>query len=176
MNAPAPMSRQQEVLAHLGGALLAAQIVERFLALMLKSPDETLDERALEEFAAKSKPARLQALAQMLQTLRDGGRSVPALDTELRRFLKERNKLVHRFHALGRWNFRNDRDCDACVTFLRGFIDRAASIQHLFVSALSAKDVHYGGNLSKADADRYAHDSRTVYSPLSIRWTKRVGA
>jgi len=35
------MSRQQEVLAHLGGALLAAQIVERFLALMLKPPGES---------------------------------------------------------------------------------------------------------------------------------------
>lgn len=170
------MSRQQEVLAHLGGALLAAQTVERLFSLLLKLPGEGRDEGVLEAFAAKSKPARLKALGQMLHALREGGRSVPELDTELRRFLKERNKLVHCFHTLGRWNFKNARDCDECVTFLRGFIDSAASLQHLFVSALSAKDVHYGISISKAEAERYAHDYRTIYSPLSIRWTKRVGA
>jgi len=169
------MTTQQEVLAHLGGALLAAQIVERFLALMLNPPGEARDEGALEAFAAKSKPARLKALGEMLHALREGGRSVPELDAELRRFLKKRNKLVHSFHTLGRWNFENDRDCDECVTFLRGFIDRAASLQHLFVSALSAKDVRYDTSISKAEADRYAHDYTTIYSPLSIRWTKRVG-
>ena len=164
------MSRQQEVLAHLGGALLAAQIVERFLALMLRPTSEA------EAFAAKPKPARLEALRKMLHALRAHRRSVSELDTELRRFLKERNKLAHCFHLLGRWNFDNDRDCDECVTYLRGFIDRASSLQHLFVDAMSAKDLHYGTNISKADSDRYAHDYRTVYSPLSIRWTKRVGA
>jgi hypothetical protein len=169
------MTRQQEVLAHLGGALLAAQIVERFLTLMLKAPGDVRDEGALEAFAAKPKTARLEALGQMLLALREGGRSVPELDTELRRFMKQRNKLVHCFHELGRWNFENDKDCDRCVTFLRGFIDRAASIQHLFVSALSAKGVHYKSDISEAEADRYAHDYRTVYSPLSIRWTKRIG-
>jgi len=79
----AMMSRQQEVLAHLGGALLAAQIVERFLTLMLKPPGEARDEGALEAFAAKSKPARLEDLGKMLHALREGGRSVPELDTRL---------------------------------------------------------------------------------------------
>ena len=106
------MTRQQEVLAHLGGALLAAQIVERLLTLMLNPPGKARDEDALEAFAAKSKPARLEALGQVLRALSEGGRSVPDLDTELRRFLKERNKLAHCFHELGRWDFENDRDCD----------------------------------------------------------------
>jgi hypothetical protein len=169
------MTRQQEVLAHLGGALLAAQIVERFLALMLEPSGEPRRDGALELFATRTKLARHEALGKMLVALREDGWSVPELDTELKRFLKERNKLVHCFQTLGRWNFHTDHDCDRCVTFLRGFLDRAAALQNLFVSALSVRDVHFGTRISKEDADKYAHDYRTVYSPLSIRWTERLG-
>jgi hypothetical protein len=127
-------------------------------------------------FVSKSKAARLSLLKKMLRDLRERGRSVPQLDSELRRFLKDRNKLVHSFQDLGTWNFRRDKDCDGCVTFLRDFIDRAASLQHLFVSAMSVRDAQFGTRVSKAASDRYASDYKTVYGPLAIRWTERIGA
>ena len=173
------MSRQQAVLAHLGSALLSAQIVQRFFAPMLELPDEMREEAEegiLEAFAAKAKPARLKALAQMLHALRQGdGRCLNSI-LSCEDFLKERNKSIHCFQALGRRNLENDRDCDDCVIFLRGFIDRAASLQHLFVSALSVREVQYRTSNAKDDANRYANDYTTVYLPLSIRWATRVGA
>ncbi len=170
------MTSQEEVLAHLGGALLAAQIVERFVIMLLEPSPIRGDAGGLETFVAKSKAARSTLLKKMLHELRERGRSVPALDSELRRFLKDRNKLVHSFQDLGDWNFRRERDCDGCVTFLRDFIDRAASLQHLFVSVMSIRDVQFGTRVPKVEADRYANDFRTVYKPLEIRWAERIGA
>lgn len=169
------MTSQQQVLAHLGNALLSAQIVERFLALLLAEPEEPRGSGVLEAFAAKAKATRLAALESLLRKIRAEGRSVPELDAELRKFLRQRNKLVHCFQELGRWDFASDRDCNRCVNFLRGFIDRAASLQHLFVSAISVRDVSFGTSVAMNEADRYAHDYRTVYAPLSIRWSSSTG-
>jgi hypothetical protein len=170
------MTRQEEVLAHLGSALLSAQIVERFVTLMLEPSPGRSNEGGLASFISKPKRTRSVLLKKMLQDLRDSGRTVPELDTELRRFLKDRNKLVHDFQALGTWDFRRNNDCESCITFLRHFIDRAASLQHLFVSAMSVRDAHFGTRVSKDDGDKYADDYKAVYHPLSIWWTKRLGA
>jgi hypothetical protein len=170
------MTRQQDVLAYLGEALLAAQIVERFVAFMLAPSVKKDTEGVLEAFASKSKAERHVALQRILKELQRDGRSVPALDAELRKFLKERNKLVHRFHEIDTWDFRKERDCDACVVFLKGFMERAGSLNHLFVSALSVRSVHYGVRISKAASERYANDVKTIYSPLTIRWAKRIDA
>jgi hypothetical protein len=168
------MTRQQEVLAHLGGALLSAQIVERYWILMLEPSPARSNESGLDMFVSKSKVDRLVHLKKMLKDLREREWSVPKIDAELRRFLKDRNKLVHRFQDLGSWNFRRADDCDGCVTFLRAFIDRATSLQHLFVSAISVRDVQLGTRVSKVEADRYAKACRRFYAPLEIRWTERI--
>lgn len=120
------ITRPQEVLAHLGGALLAAQIVERFVGLMLEPSSVNNKAHAgLDAYLRKPKSNRLLLLKRMLQDLNASGNLLQQLDADLRRFLKDRNTLVHRFQDLGVWNFKKDKDCDACVAFLREFIDRA---------------------------------------------------
>jgi hypothetical protein len=169
------MTRPQEVLAHLGGALLAAQIVERFVVLMLE-PSSARDDTivGLNAFVRRSKNNRLLILKRMLRDIDPNGRLLQQLDADLRRFLKDRNKLVHRFQDLGEWNFRKAKECDECVTFLRDFIDRAAVVQHHFVTALSVRDVKYKTRVSVAQAKSYAKDYRRVYEPLQIRWSDRI--
>lgn len=98
------------------------------------------------------------------------------LDEKLRRFQDRRNELVHCFHKVGGWDFRRDEDCHACVTFLREFIDRSASLQHLFVSVLSMRDKTFRTRVPEAESKQYAQDYKAVYVPLSVRWTERIGA
>jgi hypothetical protein len=171
------MTRPQEVLAHLGGALLAAQIVERYVVLMLE-PSSASDDTivGLNAFVRRSKSNRLLILKRMLRDLDPGGKLLQRLDADLRRFLKDRNILVHRFQDLGAWNFKKVKDCDKCVTFLRDFIDRAAVVQHHFVTALSLRDVKYKTRVSVAQLKRYEKDYRRVYKPLEIRWSDLMPA
>ena len=112
----------------------------------------------------------------MLRDLEDRGQSLPQIDADLQRFLKDRNKLVHCFQDLGAWNFTCDKDCHECVTFLREFIDRAAAVQHHFVDALSMRDVQFGTRVSASQSKTYAEDYRRVYEPLQIRWSERIEA
>jgi hypothetical protein len=164
------MTRQQEVLAHLGGALLAAQIVERFIAVAIAAEPVQAGASNLELFLARPSRERKSQLRKMLADLRAGGWSVPKLESALRRFAKGRNKLVHCFHTLGNWDFRRVKDCDACITFLKDFIDQSSSLQHLFVSVISIRDEHYKTRVPRRTGDEYAKDYREVYSALNIRW------
>jgi hypothetical protein len=61
------------------------------------------------------------------------------------------------------------------VTFLRDFIDRAAAVQHHFVSALSIRDARYKTRVSARQSNSYKKDYRRVYEPLQIRWNDRIG-
>jgi len=164
------MTRQQEVLAHLGGALLAAQIVERFSAVVIAAEPAQAGRSNLDLFLARPSRERKSQLREMLADLRAGGWGVPELESALRRFAESRNKLVHCFHTVGDWDFRNVKDCDACITFLKGFIDQSSSLQHLFVSVISIRDRHYKTRVPRRAGDEYAKDYREVYSPLDIRW------
>jgi hypothetical protein len=170
------MTRPQEVLAHLGSALLAAQIVERFIGLMLK-PSRASDDTpvGLDAFVRSAKAHRLELLKRTLRTLDVHDKLLQQLDADLRLFLKDRNKLVHRFQDLGAWNFKKDKDCYRCVTFLREFIDRAAEVQHHFVSALSIRDAKYKTRVSMAQSKSYVKDYQRVYGPLQFRWSDRIG-
>jgi hypothetical protein len=168
------MTRQQEVIAHLGGALLAAQDVERLVAFAIAAKPRKKGASTLDLFLARPRRVRISQLRSILADLCAVGWTVPNLESALRRFAKDRNKLVHCFHMLGDWDFRRTKDCDACVTFLRGFIDQSSSLQHLFVTALSMRDKHYKTQVPRADADQYERDCKKVYNPLSIRWAQRI--
>lgn len=164
------LARKREVLAHIGGALLAAQVVERFLDLLLKIPGDAQAPSSFSALVSNARQERQQALAHLLSELRKSGPLASGLETDLKRFLRDRNKLAHSFAELGRWDFTRNEDCERCVQFLRDFIDRAASLQHLFVSALSARNVHLRVEASSPEADRYASEYRRVYEPLAVRW------
>src|SRR5262245_45810528 len=131
-------ARQQEALAHIGGALLSAQLVEHFVVLFLSpSAIEKSDAAGLNAFLAGSKSKRRERLKRALTKLKGHEIRLTQLERNLDLFLKDRNKLVHCFPDLGSWNFAKARDCHACVSFLRAFIDRAAALQHDFVTLLS---------------------------------------
>lgn len=67
------MTRQQEVLAHLGGALLAAQIVERFVGFAIAAEPLRAGGSNLELFLARPRRERTSQLRKILADLRAGG-------------------------------------------------------------------------------------------------------
>ncbi|MEQ1579078.1 MAG: hypothetical protein ABL964_00660 [Steroidobacteraceae bacterium] len=170
------MTNQEEVLAHLGNALLAAQVVERFVGFALSAEPLQKDSEALDLFLARSWLERSAHLREVLAALGTHGWEVEKLDIELRRFQESRNKLVHCFHTLGAWDFRKVEDCHECVTFLRDFIDQSASLQHLFVSVLSMRDRTFRTRVPASESNQYAKDYREIYLPLTVRWTDRIVA
>jgi hypothetical protein len=170
------MTNQQEVLAHLGGALLSAQVVERFIGFALSAEPNQTGGAAIDLFLARPRQERAAHLREILKSLNESGWDASRLDAELKRFQESRNKLVHCFHMIGSWDFRRAEDCVTCVTFLRDFIDHSASIQSLFVSVLSMRDVQFRTHLPDAESKQYAKDYKEVYAPLSIRWTDRIVA
>jgi hypothetical protein len=169
-------AKQQLVLAHIGGALLMAQLIERFLGLLLRpSPGQDAG-TYVERFDSALRPERQQALGRLLAILRSGGPMAPGLESMLDRFLTERNKLAHHLPDLGSWDLQTDHGQEQCLDFLRGFIDRGASIHHLFASALSAKQHHYGPQLSEQESAKFTSDMQRVYQLVSIRWVSAAGA
>jgi hypothetical protein len=170
------MTSQEEVLAHLGEALLSAQIVERFVGFTLSAEPIQKGGAPLDLFLARSWLERSAHLRDILAAL-DGDRwDVPKLDSELRLFQDRRNKLVHCFQTLGEWDFRKPEDCHGCVTFLRDFIDHSAEIQHLFFSVLSIRDMQFRTCVPESEKNQYAKDYKKVYLPLTVRWTNRIVA
>jgi hypothetical protein len=165
--------QQQFALSHIGGALLAAQIVEQLLDILLASPGK--DSGGLEVLEFMPAAERKKALGRLLTILRSHGQLVPTLEDDLNTFLKERNKLAHYIPGLGTWNLQTDDGCRELVLFLRAFIDRSAQIQHHLVNALSARDVFLGPN-SQAASKTFTEDMRRVYSLVSIRWADGIDA
>jgi hypothetical protein len=168
------VTSQEEVLAHLGEALLSAQIVERFVGFTLSAEPIQNGGALLDLFLARPWLERYAHLRAILAALDGHGWDVKNLDTELRRFQERRNKLVHCFQTLGEWDFRKPEDCHACVTFLRDCIDHSAAIQHLFVSVLSKRDVQFRTRVPESEDKQYAKDYKEVYNPLRVRWTDRI--
>jgi hypothetical protein len=170
-------ARQQEALAHIGGALLSAQLVEHFVVLFLCPSDiDGADVAALNAFLAGSKLKRHKRMRGALAKLSGHKSKLTQLERDLNRFLKDRNKLVHSFPDLGVWNFTKARDCHACVSFLRDFIDRAAVLQHEFVSLLSMRDAQFKTRVSELQSKVYARNFKRVHGPLNVRWFERLDA
>lgn len=168
-------THQHEVLAHIGNALLSAQIVEQFVALLLEpSPTSGSDGGSIEIYARKPKEHRLAQLRRALRDVKSYEKGLSQLDVQLRQFQKDRNKLVHKFQELGTWDLRREGDCYDCVSFLRDFIKRAAALNNQFVTALSVRDVKHRTRVSGAQSKRYKADFRRVFGPLEICWADRL--